>query len=384
MNQNTQLRDRVYRASCASIFIYSASSIALPICLFKISEELGFNLTQGGSLGFVSSIEMFFVLLASPFAAARFGKIRVLRTALVILACGMVLFTLTRSYLASLFLILFIGLGNGFLEALLTPIVEDLFPNDDGSKMNLLHSFWPVGTCTTVLVLGQLLSVGAAWRWLFVGIAIFILAISFFYPRSNRIALPQSRADFSHMRKILAIPRFWLHGIALFFSGAAEGAFAFWSASYIQIHFNSLPFAGAIGTACFAAGMAIGRLGSSRLAGKIGLKRLILLSTAIGFVTSLSFFLIGDLPALYLFLFVMGLSIACLWPSIQSYSGSELQVDATVLMTFLSCFGIPGYSVSALVMGIIGDAWGLQASFILAPVCLASVVILMSLEKRVR
>ena len=382
MGKNVKIRNRVYRAASASLFIYSASAIALPICLVRISEELGFNLTQGGSLGFVTSIEQFFILFASSFAAARFGKIRVLRTGLAILAVGLALFTLSRSFLSAVLLMLFIGLGNALLEALLTPLVEDLYPKDNGSKMNLLHAFWPVGTCVTVLVLGQLLSVAVGWRLLFLGLAAAVLVIDLAYPSSHSITLPQSRADFSHMREILSTPRFWVFGGALAFSAGAEGAFTFWSASYIQIHFARLPSAGALGTAAFAVGMAVGRLASSRIAGRFGLKRLLAASLILGLAASCAFFFIASLTTLYLFLFGMGLCIACLWPSIQSYAGAELDVDPTVLMIFLSCLGLPGYSSATLLMGIIGDAKGLQASFIIAPVYLAVALVLIVLEKR--
>ncbi len=366
----SRTRTRVYSAASASLFIYSASAIALPMCLVQISHELGLNLTQAGTLGFITSIEQFFVMIASCFIAGRFGKIRVLRTALIILSFGLLVFTISKSFSAALFLVLFIGLGNSFLEALLTPFVEDLYPNDNGSKMNLLHAFWPIGTCATVLIFGEALSNGIRWQTLFIALAVIALGINFWYPSHKKIDLPKSRTDFSHMKDILKLPRFWIFGFALFFAGGAEGAFAFWSASYIQIHFGALPRAAALGTACFAVGMAIGRLVSSGASGILGLKKLILISIAAGLSCSITFFIITNISSLYIFLFFMGLSIACLWPSIQSYAGRILAVDPTILMIFLSCFGIPGFSSSALFMGIIGDIYGLHASFIIAPVYL--------------
>lgn len=382
MTQETALRKRVYGASAASMFIFSASSIALPISLVRISAELGLNLTQAGSLGFVASLEQFVVLLGSSFVAARFGKIRVLRTGLIILSAGLLLFTLSRSWLAAAAIMLFIGLGNGLLEALLTPIVEDLYPADNGSKMNLLHAFWPVGTCVTVLVFGELLSLDISWRHLFLALAAAVLLVNFLFPSSRKVQLPRSRADFSHMKEILAVPRFWLLGFALCFAGGAEAAFAFWSASYIQLNFAALPRAGGIGTACFAAGMAIGRLASSRLAGRFGLQKLLLGSGILGLASSLMFFSIRSLPTLYAFLALMGLAVACLWPSIQSYSARVIQVDPTILMIFLSCFGIPGYSSATLIMGMLGDAYGLQRSFIIAPLYLGLMVVLLLIDSR--
>ena len=279
---------------------------------------------------------------------------------------------------------LLIGLGYAFLEALLTPLVEDLHPKDTGSRMNLLHSFWPIGVFVSVLLVGELLSRGVSWRSVFVGLSIVAITVFFLYPSSKRIALPSSRTDFSHMGEILARPRFWFLGLALFFAGGAEVAFAFWSASYIQINFHTLPRAGALGAAIFALGMVTGRMGSARLLRRIGLKKLIYGSALLALAGSLTFFRIDKLPVLYGFMFYMGLTIACYWPSIQSYAARVLPVDATVLMIFLSCFGIPGASFSPLLMGIIGDRFGLRLSFIVAPVFLLLLVACMTIEGKLK
>ncbi len=378
----TKLRDRTYRASCASLGIYSASVIALPICLVAISKELGFSLTQSGALGLFASVVQFVMLISSSFFAARFGKIRVIRGGLVVLAAGLVLFILSKSWIHAALLMLVIGAGSALLDALLTPIVEDLYPKDDGSKMNLLHAFWPVGTLVSVLLLGQLLTMGVSWRYLFTGIAVVMLLVMFWFPSSRKIRLPANRTDFSHMGEILSLRRFWLFGSALGFAGGAEGAFTFWSASYIQLSFDQLPRAGAFGTAAFALGMAIGRFSSSRIAGKIGLRRLIIISLLCGVLASGGFFFVRNLYTLYAFLAVIGLCIATLWPSIQSYAGSQLAVDPTILMIFLSCFGLPGFNSATFIMGVIGDRWGLRASFIVAPVYILFALILMLIDRK--
>ncbi len=366
-----------------SMFVFAASTTAIPICLVRISKELSFNLTQGGSLGFISSIEQFAVLILSCFAAARFGKLTILRFSLIILSIGLFLFTTSTTYIMSVFLILLIGLGGGFLEALLSPLVEDLHPGDGGKKMNLLHAFWPIGVCSSVLIFGELLSRGISWRIIFCGLAVIVLLISFLFPSGKKVILPKSRTDFSHMREILAKPRFWILGFSLFFAGGAEGGFAFWSASYIQLQFNTQPRAGGLGAALFAGGMIIGRLITSKLAHSLGLKKILIVSATFSLLVSLTFFIITDLSSLLLFMFFIGLTIASLWPSIQSYAGSVIKVDLTILMIFLSCFGIPGYSSATLLMGIIGDRIGLHSSFIIAPIYLAFLVVLLLTEKKI-
>jgi fucose permease len=378
--ENQSLMKRVDRAAYASLFIYASAANALPICYVMISRDLGFSLTQAGLLGFITSFEQFFVMIFSCFVAARFGKIKVLKSALLIMSMGLLAFSATNSYASTIALMLFIGLGNALIEALITPLVEDLHPQDSGSSMNLLHAFWPIGVLVSVLLIGELLSRGISWRYMFAGLAAGAFLVFFFYPSSRRVKLPASRTDFSHMGEILSKPRFWFLGLALFFAGAAEVAFAFWSASYIQIHFQTLPRAGALGAAIFALGMVTGRMGSARLLEWIRLKHLILGSALLALAGSLTFFWIDNLPVLYAFMFFMGLTIACYWPSIQTYAARVLPVDPTVLMVFLSCFGIPGTSLSPLLMGIIGDRFGLRTSFVVAPVALLLLVVSMGIE----
>jgi fucose permease len=382
--ENQRLIQRVDRAAFASMFLYASAANALPICYVMISRDLGFSLTQAGLLGFITSFEQFFIMIFSCFVAARFGKIKVLRTALLIIAVGLLAFAFTNSYATTIALMLLIGLGNALIEALITPLVEDLHPQDSGSRMNLLHAFWPIGVLVSVLLIGELLSRGVSWRYMFVGLAAGALLVFFFYPSSRRLKLRVSRTDFSHMGEILSKPRFWFLGFALFFAGASEVAFAFWSATYIQIHFQTLPRAGAFGLAIFALGMVTGRMGSARLLKWIRLKQLILGSALLALAGSLTFFWINDLPTLYAFMFFMGLTIACYWPSIQSYAARVLPVDPTVLMVFLSCFGIPGTSLSPLLMGIIGDRYDLRTSFVVAPMFLLLLVLFMIIEGRIK
>lgn len=370
-------RKQIDLAAMVTMFLFASSATVLPITLVKISQELSFTLTQGGALGFIASMTQFIILILSSFLASRFGKIRLIRTALIILSLGLFLFTKSTTYLLSSFFILFIGVGQGILEGLLTPLVEDLNPGDNGKKMNQLHAFWPIGVFFSVMFFGDLLSRGVSWRIIFIILGILIFLVNFVYPSHKSITLPKSRSDFSHMGEILSKSKFWLFGFSLFFAGGAESAFAFWSASYIQLHYKLNPRYGAVGAALFALGMAIGRLTTSRLSQKIKLINILLFSALFAFVLSIFFFRIEEITALYILMFFMGLFVACLWPSIQSFAATVMKVDATILMIFLSCFGTPGYSSATIMMGIIGDKYGLRSSFIIAPIYLLLLTLLL-------
>ena len=358
------LKERTFNAAGFSFLVYSLASISLSICLVNIKKELNFSLTEAGLFGMLCAIEQTAVLFISPVFAAKFGKIRVLRTSLLLLTLGLICFSLSVSFLTALLSALCMGLGVANMEALLTPIVTDLYPGDSGSKMNKLHAFWPLGSCTGLVGFGWLLSVGISWRFLYAGLAVFAVCIRLSYPSSKKVPLPPSDGSFKAFKKVFALPPFWLFALSLFFAGGAEGAFAFWSATLIQLYLKASAFYAGLVTACFSIGMALGRFLSSRILKKVSLPKMIIICSLAAFAVSLLFIFINSLITLTVFLFIMGTCLACLWPTIQSFAAVILPVDPTALMIFLSCFGVPGYSTASFIMGIIGDRYSLFTAFI--------------------
>lgn len=343
--------------------VYAISSISISICLANIKKELNFTLTQAGSFGFICSIEQMLILLFSPVPAAKFGKIKVLKAALLILTAGSLCFSFSTNYTTALLSALCMGLGTALIEALLTPLVKDLYPEEVTAKMNTLHAFWPLGICAGLMLFGYLLSAGVNWRFIYLGIAVTAFFNTGLYPRQGKVNLPKSEGSLSSIKKIFSLPAFWFFGLTLFFTGGAEGAFAFWSAAFIQINLKTSAFAAGIVTAFFSLGMIAGRFSGARILRKVSVQKLIIISSVTATVIGFSFFFVDSVYKLSVFLFFMGCTLACLWPTIQSYASVILHADAAALMIFLSCFGVPGYSASSFIMGIIGDRWSLFHAF---------------------
>lgn len=383
MSNNEKTVKKTDFAVMTTMLFFASSATIIPISLINITKDLSISFTEISILNIISTIQLIFALLLTYHLAAKFSKIKLIRFSLIITGIGIFLTSFCRNFWQILIVFILIGFGSGFLEGILTPIVEDLHPNDQGKKMNLVHAFWPIGVCITHLFAGELLSRNVSWRYIFPGLALFLIFANFLFPSSKKIHLPPSRADFKHTLEIFSKSRFWLLGMALFFSGGAEGGFAFWTASYIQIHFNKLPRIGGLGAAIFAIGMVIGRFLTSRLAYKFKLKDLLYFFSSASFILSLLFFFFTpNLYLLFAFMLAIGITIACLWPSIQSYSGSVLKVDPTMLMIYIACFGTIGYSSATFFMGIIGDNINLQSSFIIAPVYLMFLLIILFFEGR--
>lgn len=166
---------------------------------------------------------------------------------------------------------------------------------------------------------------------------------------------------------ILRSGRFWIFWWMMFLGGGLEGAYTFWSAAYFQLELGTLPRAAGIGVACFAIGMIAGRLGSGLWVRQHQLFSLLLGSAVLGLLTGLLVPLVEGPVVLSGVLVILGLSLACFWPTIQSYAADRLPFEATALFILLSCGGIPGFATVSWLVGWVGDAHGLRVAFLLLP-----------------
>lgn len=359
-------------ASAVGFLAYSASVTVTPICLVILARELDFSLTAAGGLEVARSVLLWGMLLTAAVVAGRWGKVRSLAFSCFALAAGMWLYSFAHNYAFVVIALALLGAGGGLLEALINPLTQDLHPNDSGRYLNIINGFWSVGILLTVLLGGELLTREVSWRYLVAGVGVLSFCSGVFYlmARHSQPDSPRHKAAdvLGHKIEILRSKHFWAIVPMMFFAGATEGAFVFWSASYIQIEFDGSPRAAGIGTAFFAIGMIVGRFVIGWLLTQSMLWRLIMGSVILGFFVSLIMPFTDSLWFLYIMLTLAGLSVASFWPSIQSYAADRMPVETTSLFILLSCAGVPGFAFASLLLGYVGEHAGLKWSFGTVPI----------------
>src|SRR5579884_2032200 len=110
-------------------------------------------------------------LLLCGFWAGRWGKRRTLGLAVLGMGLGMSLCALAPAYGFVLLALALAGLGEGVIEGLSTPFVQDLHVEEPGRYVNFSHAFWSIGVLGAVLMAGALLSHGVSWRLITLGVA---------------------------------------------------------------------------------------------------------------------------------------------------------------------------------------------------------------------
>lgn len=361
---------RLGRFDCANFFCfsaYAACSIIVPMALVFLARDLGFALEdggrgKGGALQLGRSTAMVASMLFCGFAAGRWGKKRSLAFAVLLMGAGTFLAAFSPVY-AVLFLAFTIaGLGEGTIEGIATPAVQELHPVEPGRYINFSHSFWSIGVVGTVTLAGAMLYCGVSWRLLLLCSALFTLipALCYLWPdRKNRWPEHTEKLAaaevWGNARELLAMPRFWLYLLVMFLAGGGEFSLTFWIASFIQLEYAGSAWLGGLGTAIFAAGMIASRMGAGFLVPTRKLGALVIWCGVTGGLLGLLPPFMRNIYLLLPVLFLLGVVSGPFWPSIQSYADTRLKCNSTMLYILLSCAGIPGSGFFAWLMGALGD-----------------------------
>lgn len=385
-----------------SVFIaYSSASLAVPVVLVQMANELKFPLLEGGmAIGGVlqmgRSVAMCLAMAFSGFLAARWGNRRPVAISVSVMALAFAMMFASSTWQIVLLFLLLAGLGEGIIEGLATPFVQALHDEEQGRYVNIAHGFWSLGTFGFVLVAGLLIVKGVSWRYIMLLVSLIAVVPLIMLLLPSKRPYPEKKLGKSpsevikDARVIAKTGRFWIFFVAMIFAGGGEYCLTFWAASFIQLNFASTALMGAIGTAVFAAGMFLGRTSFGALVPQRGLKALIIIVGIFGalvtmvippFTQHLSLVpKVAVLPLLLTILFLSGIGSAPFWPSIQSLTVDRLpHLDSTLAFIILSCAGVPGCGIFTWLMGIIGDKVGLANSFYLVPACYIIMAILIAI-----
>ena len=149
---------------------YAAGSVIFPVVIPDLARELNFPLDDGGmgaagALHTVRSGAMVCSMICSGFLAARFGLRKTILPGLFLMSGAVAAAIFAPGYGFLLAVMLFAGLGEGALEALATPFVQELHRDDEpGRYVNFAHGFWSVGVALATVGAGVMLNFNISWK----------------------------------------------------------------------------------------------------------------------------------------------------------------------------------------------------------------------------
>jgi fucose permease len=245
--------------------------------------------------------------------------------------------------------------------------------------MLLILTFFSLGVVVSPLAIGAALSLGAGWRWVFAGEAVFALLIAF-----GMAALPladvkgRENLRFRHMREAVVSAPGLLAMILLgmFLYIGAEHILNIWLAEFQVMTFGAGQGTAATALALFFAGMMAGRYLSVPLTRRLTASRILAMSAGVMAVFILLTALLPTLVGSQVCVFLAGLGGAATYPMLSSYINRFPAKSTGFIFSLITLVVIVSGAVFAYVAGPVAEALGMRAALALAAVPAFAVVAL--------
>lgn len=249
------------------------------------------------------------------------------------------------------------AIGGGFVEVILSPVIEALPLGNKSGAMCFLHSFYCWGHIFTVLaatIYFNLFTIDA-WRYLPVALAVIPLLNCITFAVCPLETLEGDETPSSY-KSIFTMRGFWLFPVLILASGAAEQAIAQWASDFAEIGLGVDKTLGDVfGTCLFALGMALSRTVYGVLGEKIDLKKAFVLC---GGLLIGSYLLAALSPSAGLSLAGIafgGVFVGLLWPGLYAVAGQAYPKGGTKMFGVLALFGDIGCTVGPTLTGIVSN-----------------------------
>jgi len=264
---------------------------------------------------------------------------------------------------------LLMGVGLGFIDAMVNPIATSIFTERSASSLNIIHAFFGLGSLAAPRLYSFLVVEGYGWRNLYQICTLFTLVtlIIFLFPFIPRKNQP---SQFKELLGVFKQPVLWLMGFTTLFYAGGVSTLNGWLVSYLE-EGGVKRGEGAIFLSYFWLGIMLGRLILSPISDRIGHLNTIRLN-ALGGIVFISLFLL--LPfhstSVLLLLFGTGFMLSTLIPTTVSYAIATFPEVTSTASSWVLFNNSLGSFLFPWLGGVIGTAFSLRLTMIFVPLFL--------------
>jgi len=352
--------------ACYLGFITQAISANFtPLLFLTFKSTYGISLEKIALIPFVFYLTQLLVDFAATKFADRIGYRICVAASQVVSALGLVLMAflpeiMPHPFTGILIAVVLYAIGSGLIEVLVSPIIEACpFENKDG-MMSLLHSFYCWGAVGVILGSTVFFAVFGVENW---KILTLIWALVPFLNTFNFITCPIGRlledGESLPIRKLLALPLFWLLILAMICAGASEASMAQWASAFTESALGVSKTIGDLAGPClFAVFMGIARVIYGKMSEKLDLPKTMLLC---GVMCACCYLVASLSPVSILGLAgcaLCGLAVGIMWPGTISLSSQKCPRGGTAMFAFLALAGDLGATVSPALVGSLAELSG--------------------------
>jgi fucose permease len=317
-----------------------AQCVVGPI-LPSIQREIPMSDWRAGLLGAGQFIGLLIVGLLGGPLADRFGKKRFVIAASVLLAAGLIGYTVAPSFWPLLLTAIVTGLGGGGYEVGVNALQADHAGEaDSGHGMSLLHAFYGIGAVIAPFVVQVALGQGLGWRPALVAAALLPIAVAAALGHQQvgaGRATPEAPAGDLFARGAL-----WLCGLLFLLYVAIEMSIGTWISTYWTRRAAGSVVPAAIMSSIFWGTLTAVRLVVGKLADRVGHLRFLAVSAALVLLFG-GLWAAAPTPAVTLAAVVaLGAALAGVYPTAMALATDAFPGHSGKVVAFLSAFVATG------------------------------------------
>lgn len=318
-------------------------------------DHLGFLLLAVG-LG-----ALIMMMLAGSIAG-RLGCRRSLTIAGLAIAVVLNVLCYVPAYAAALVMAVLLGSSLGLLDVVVN--INGIFIERKVHKrlMSGLQAMWSLGNFAGAAFFASLLHLGFYWKIVMIAGAVFIgLCVCFFAPHLHE----ERQASGKGASLVLPKGKIVLIGLVCTIAFLVEGSINDWSGVFMTTEKGIDISQSGLGLTLFTASAFLARLPGDSLTMHFGPRRLLALSLPVAFAGFLGILLISGGPLLFASYILIGVGCANTVPIFYSSLGTQKDMPVADAVAAVSTIGYAGILLAPAVLGFIGRAFSLTASFAL-------------------
>jgi fucose permease len=355
-----QRRGTAAALGCVAFVLIGWSGLLVPALIRQVEHDFAQSDAGIGLFYLVFAIAYVVGSLGGGMLTERLGRRRVLALAAVLHGLGLVA-QVTPSWTIFMLAALPRGLGSGALDGGVNGLYLDLYPENRGRALSVVHLFFSLGALIAPVAVGLLVETGVAWQTvvLATGLVSFPLAVLF-----GLAGLPSGRhtphPEQTGPRLGLALPLLAL-ALAIGCYVASEVGVSSWLVRFLE----SAPLTLAtFALTLYWGGLAVGRLVSARIGDRFDHTRLAIVSSVVMSVAIVLATIVPSLPLSIALFALSGFASGPVYPMIMAIGGERFPARAAAVSGFLGAAAVLGSVVYPPVMGFMSVTIGLTAAML--------------------
>ena len=255
---------------------------------------------------------------------------------------------------------LLIGLGNGFVEGAINPLIVTLYPDNKTAKLNALHAWWPGGIVIGAIIAYIMTQFDAGWQIktgvLFIPTLIYgAMFIKLKLPPTERV---QSGVSTGRMwRAILSL--FLVFWACMWLTAATELGTGQWISEMLK---NAGVEVGILVLGWISFVMLIGRIFAGPVIHKLSPIGLLLLSAIISVLGLLAMSMVTTPVMAFVTATIFAVGICYFWPTMLGYTSERYPEGGALLMGLMGAAGMASAGFSQPLLGGWYETYGVKGA----------------------